>query len=93
MTRRRWTLSDLNTWHVVAAANLRGLSLAETEARIREMIEALQEEELALRNIGADPANFAALSACAPSMCGCASRRSRTGAQWWRVVGKGCNRP
>jgi hypothetical protein len=61
MTRRRWTLSDLNTWHVVAAANLRGLSLAETEARIREMIEALQEEELALRNIGADPANFAAV--------------------------------
>jgi hypothetical protein len=65
MTRRRWNLSDLNEWHV-AAANLRGLTLAEAEARIREMIEALQEEELAnyelaLRNIGADPADFAAV--------------------------------
>jgi predicted RNase H-like HicB family nuclease len=56
--KRRWNLSDLNEWHV-AAANLRGLTLAEAEARIREMIEALQEEEL--RNIGADPADFAAV--------------------------------
>jgi hypothetical protein len=54
--KRRWDLSDLNEWHV-AAANLRGLTLAETEARIREMIEALQEEELANYELaGADPA-------------------------------------
>jgi hypothetical protein len=32
--------------------------IGRNRARIREMIEALQEEELALHNIGADPANF-----------------------------------
>ena len=66
MTKRRYNLSDLNEWHVAAAA-LRGLTLAEGEARIREMIDALQEEELAnyelgLRNIGSDPADLAAVA-------------------------------
>ena len=59
MTKRRWNLGDLNEWHV-AAASLRSLTLAEAEARIREMIEALQEEEL--RNIGSDPADVAAVA-------------------------------
>ena len=66
MTKRRWNLGDLNEWQV-AAASLRNLTLAEAEARIREMIDALQEEELAsyemaLRNIGSDPADLDAVA-------------------------------
>jgi hypothetical protein len=46
--------------------DLHGLSLAEAEAKVRAMIDAAQQEdlelyELALRNIGADPADFAAV--------------------------------
>ena len=64
MTKRR--LSDLNSWHV-AAASLRGFTLAEAEARAREMIDALQEQELAnyemaMRNIGSDPADLDAVA-------------------------------
>jgi DNA-nicking Smr family endonuclease len=47
--------------------NLHGLSLDEAEAKVREMIDAAQEEEMALYelamvNIGADPADFAAVA-------------------------------
>ncbi len=64
--KRRWGLSDLNSWHV-AAASLRGFTLAETEARARQMIDALQREELAnyelaMRDVGSDPADVAAVA-------------------------------
>ena len=47
--------------------DLHGLSLAGAEAKVRAMIDAAQQEdlelyELALRNIGADPADFAAVA-------------------------------
>ena len=66
MTKRRCNLSDLNEWHV-AAASLRGLTPSEAEAQIREMIDALQEEELAnyelaMRDVGSDPADVAAVA-------------------------------
>ncbi len=64
MTKRR--LSDLNEWHV-AAASLGNFTLAETEARARAMIDALQAEELAnyelaMRDVGSDPADVAAVA-------------------------------
>ena len=47
--------------------DMRGLTLAEAEAKTREMIDEAQQEELelyelALRNIGADPADFSAVA-------------------------------
>jgi hypothetical protein len=68
MTKRRWDdLGDINTGQLVAASNLRGLSLDEAETRVREMIDAVQEEWLAdyetmLIDIGADPADLAAVA-------------------------------
>jgi len=64
MTSRRWTLTDMNQWHV-AAADLRGKSLAEAEAIGVEALtrahECLEDYEIALATVGGDPADHAAI--------------------------------
>ena len=72
MSKRRWNLGDMNMWHLAASSlrpryyvDLHGLSLDECVAKTREMIDVAQDEwlaeyEIALIDIGGDPADHAA---------------------------------
>lgn len=71
--KRRWTLADMNAWHLAAASrldsyhlDLHGLSLKESEAKVLAMIDDYQAGELEnyailLVDHGGDPADHAAV--------------------------------
>jgi hypothetical protein len=76
--------------------DLHGLSLAEAEAKVRAMIDAAQQEdlelyELALRNIRADPADFAAVARLRAEHVRLREKGSPTCAPWWGVAGSPCS--